>query len=108
MASYWDRSVYCSPLFEPLSLDELLTSAASTDDTEEVEFDIADPAPEYIMDLLKTATPADFNNSEHLQWNYVIRQGVVWKIDVAPADFQPQSQDEADIIAMLAEEHFSS
>ncbi len=70
--------------------------------------DIADPAPEDIMDLLKTATPADFNNSEHLQWSYVIRQGVVWKIDVAPADYQPQSQDEADIIAMLAKEHFSS
>ena len=70
--------------------------------------DIADPVHEDIMDLLKTATPADFNNSEHLQWSYVIRQGVVWKIDVAPADYQPQSQDEADIIAMLAKEHFSS
>jgi DNA-directed RNA polymerase specialized sigma subunit len=45
MSSYWDKSVFCSPLFEPLSIDELLTPASSADESgEAVEFDIADPA----------------------------------------------------------------
>jgi len=69
------------------------------------ELDIAQPAPGDVLDLLKTATPADFNNSNRLEWRYVIRKGVVWKIDEAPADYQAQSQDEEDILKMLGEEH---
>ncbi len=51
------------------------------------ELDIAQPAPGDVLDLLKTATPADFNNSDRLEWRYVIRKGVVWKIDQAPEDY---------------------
>jgi hypothetical protein len=69
------------------------------------ELDIAQPAPGDVLDLLKTATPADFNNSDRLVWRYVIREGVVWKIDEAPTDYQAQSQDEEDILKMLGEEH---
>ncbi|HLX58697.1 MAG TPA: hypothetical protein VKR83_16885 [Ktedonobacteraceae bacterium] len=66
--------------------------------------DIVRPAPGEVLDLLKTATPADFNNSDNLEWRYVIRKGVVWKIDEASTDYQPQSQDEVDILEMLGEE----
>jgi hypothetical protein len=66
---------------------------------------ITDPAPEEVLDFLKTATPADFNNSENLEWRYVIHKGVVWKIEKAPTDYQPKSQDEAHIVEMLHEEH---
>ncbi|MGH2494585.1 MAG: hypothetical protein ACRDIV_07755 [Ktedonobacteraceae bacterium] len=69
------------------------------------ELDIAQPAPGDVLDLLKTATPADFNNSDRLEWRYVIRKGVVWKIDEVPIGYQAQSQDETDIIKMLGEEH---
>ena len=69
------------------------------------ELDIAQPAPGDVLDLLKTATPADFNNSDRLEWRFVIRKGVVWKIDEAPTDYQAQSQDEEDILKMLGEEH---
>ena len=44
MPSYWDKSVYCSPLFEPLSIDELLTPFSSSGESgEDGEFDVADP-----------------------------------------------------------------
>ncbi|HLJ33943.1 MAG TPA: hypothetical protein VKU38_09850 [Ktedonobacteraceae bacterium] len=69
------------------------------------ELDIAHPAPGDVLDLLKTATPADFNNSDRLEWRYVICKGVVWKIDEAPIGYQAQSQDETEIIKMLGEEH---
>lgn len=69
------------------------------------ELDIAQPAPGDVLDLLKTATPADFNNSDRLEWRFVIRKGVVWKIDEAPTGYQAQSQDEEDILKMLGEEH---
>ena len=69
------------------------------------ELDIAQPAPGDVLDLLKTATPADFNNSDRLEWRYVIRKGVVWKIDEVPSGYQAQSSDEADILKMLGEEH---
>ena len=65
------------------------------------ELAIARPAPDDVLDFLKTATPADFNNSDRLEWRYVIRKGVVWKIDEAPTGYLAQSKDEADIIKML-------
>lgn len=69
------------------------------------ELDIAQPAPGEVLDFLKTATPADFNNSDRLEWRYVIRKGVVWKIDEAPDGYEAHTQDEADILKMLGEEH---
>ena len=69
------------------------------------KLDIHDPAPDDVLDLLKTATPADFNNSPNLEWRYVILKGVVWRIDKAPEDYQPQSEDEASVLELLGPEH---
>jgi DNA-directed RNA polymerase specialized sigma subunit len=43
MDSYWDQSVYCSPIAEPISLECLVPSSTDEDD-EGAPFDIADPA----------------------------------------------------------------
>jgi len=69
------------------------------------KLDIADDVPEDVLDLLKTATPADFNNSENLDWYYVIREGVVWKIDKAPEGYEVESKDELIVLEMLHSEH---
>ena len=68
------------------------------------KLNLHDPTPEEVLDLLKTATPSDFNNSPNLQWCYVILKGVVWQIDKAPPDYQPQSRDEESILGMLGAE----
>ena len=68
------------------------------------KLDIADPIPDDVLDLLKTATPADFNNSTKLEWRFIIREGVVWQIDQAPDNYKPQSEDEAAALEMLSEE----
>jgi len=68
------------------------------------KLDIAAPVPEDVLDLLKTATPADFNNSTKLEWRYIIREGVIWQIDEAPDNYRPQSEDEATALEMLSEE----
>lgn len=75
---------------------------------QEGELDIRNPAPEDVLDLLKTATPADFNNSPNLEWRYVILKGVVWKIDEAPEDYKPQSKDEEEVLRLLTPEHLLS
>jgi hypothetical protein len=67
--------------------------------------DIADPIPDDVLDLLKTATPADFNNSPNLAWHYVISKGVVWKIEEAPDDYVTQSEDEIVILQLMSPEH---
>lgn len=69
--------------------------------------DIHESPPEDIIDLLKTATPADFNNSPKLEWLYVILKGIVWQIEGAPDDYQAGSKDEAEILQMLSPEHRS-
>jgi len=66
---------------------------------------LSDPIPENVLDLLKTATPADFNNSLNLQWCYVIRKGSIWQIHQAPDGYQPQSDDEAKVLELLHPEH---
>ncbi len=71
------------------------------------KLDIHDPAPEDVLDLLKTATPADFNNSPNLSWLYVVRNGVVWKIEEVSEGYQPQSAEEGQVLEMLSQEHFS-
>jgi hypothetical protein len=68
------------------------------------KLDVAAPIPDDVLDLLKTAMPADFNNSPKLKWRYMIREGVVWQIDEAPANYKPQSEDEAVALEMLSEE----
>jgi hypothetical protein len=72
------------------------------------KLDIHDPAPEDVLDLLKTATPADFNNSPDLEWLYVILKGVVWQINEAPEDYKAQSEEEQEVLELLEPEHFSS
>jgi len=69
--------------------------------------DIHDTAPGDVLDLLKTATPADFNNSPNLEWRYIILKGGVWKIEVAPDDYKAQNEDEEEILGMLTPEHLS-
>ena len=67
--------------------------------------DLADPIPDNVLDLLKTAIPADFNNSPNLQWRYVILKGRVWQIREAPGDYQPRDDDEAAVLELLSPEH---
>lgn len=67
--------------------------------------DIADPIPDDVLDLLKTATPADFNNSSNLAWRYAISKGVVWKIEEAPDDYITHSEDEIVILTLMSQEH---
>ncbi len=67
--------------------------------------DLAGPVPGDVLDLLKTATPADFNNSANLEWRYIILKGVVWRIDEAPAGYHPQDENEATVLAVLKPEH---
>ncbi len=70
-------------------------------------YDIHVPAPDDVLDLLKTSTPADFNNSPHLDWCYVILRGVVWKIEQADDDYRSRSADEQAILELLSPEHNS-
>ena len=71
------------------------------------KLDIHKPAPEDVLDLLKTATPADFNNNGNLKWRYVVLKGNVWKIDEVLEDTTPQNEDEKEILAMITPEHLS-
>ncbi len=67
---------------------------------------IADAIPEDVLNLLKTATPADFNNSRDLEWCYIIRKGWVWRIDEdVSADYQPQSVDEAEVLKLMSSDN---
>ena len=67
--------------------------------------DLADPVPERVLDLLKTATPADFNNSPNLEWKYIILDGKVWKIEEADNDYEPESTEEAKVLELLKPDH---
>jgi hypothetical protein len=71
------------------------------------KLDLAADVPKEVTDLLKTTTPADFNNSPNLEWRYVIRRGWVWQIDTAPDDYKPQSDDEAAVLNLMKPEHRS-
>lgn len=72
---------------------------------QEGQLDVANRAPEDILDFLKTATPADFNNSSNLEWRYVILEGVVWRIHEAPGDYQPKDAGEEAVLELLQAEH---
>ena len=71
------------------------------------ELDIHDTPPDELIDLLKTATPADFNNTDKLEWRYVILKGMVWQIEEASDDYKAQSEDEEKILEIITPEHFS-
>ena len=71
------------------------------------KLDLAAAVPKEVKDLLKTTTPADFNNSPNLEWRYVIRRGWVWQIDPAPEGYKPQSDDEAAVLNLMSLEHLS-
>jgi hypothetical protein len=77
-------------------------------DVESGRIDIHNPVPDDLMDLLKTAVPADFNNSPNLEWRYLIDKGVVWRIETANEDYQPGSKEEEEVLKMLGSEHRSS
>lgn len=72
------------------------------------ELELADPVPDDVLDLLKTATPADFNNSPNLEWRYIILNGSVWQIDEAPDGYHAQNEDEENELAMIHSEHHPS
>lgn len=65
------------------------------------KLDIATPVPGEVLDLLKTTTPADINNTMNLEWRYIIRKGWVWEIDKAPDDYKPQSDDETAVLGLM-------
>ena len=62
---------------------------------------LSSPPPGDVLDLLRTSTPADINNSPNLEWRYIIRKGIVWKIDPAPDGYTPETKHEADVLALL-------
>lgn len=74
-------------------------------DLQSGKLQISDPVPDNVLDVIKTATPADFNNSSNLEWRYVIREGKIWKIDETADGYMPASQDETDILALITPEH---
>ncbi|WP_151755741.1 hypothetical protein [Dictyobacter vulcani] len=63
------------------------------------------PVPDDVLDFLKTATPADFNNSPQLEWRFVILKGSVWRIERAAVDYMVSDKDEAEVLKMLESEH---
>lgn len=65
------------------------------------KLDIAAPVPGEVLDLLKTTTPADINNTTNLEWRYIIRKGWVWEIDKAPDNYKPQSDDETVVLGLM-------
>lgn len=65
------------------------------------QFKLSDPPPDDVLDLLKTALPADFNSSANLEWRYVALKGVVWKIDAASDDYTPASEEESEVLELL-------
>ncbi len=71
------------------------------------KLNIADPVPEDVQDLVKTAVPADFNNSPNLEWRYILLKGVIWEIHEAPPDYKPQSKEETEVLELLTPEHRS-
>jgi len=62
---------------------------------------LSDLPPDDVLDLLRTTTPADFNDSTNLEWRYLIRQGIVWKIEPVPDGYAPASEDEEAVLALL-------
>ena len=71
------------------------------------ELDIHNPAPDDVLDLLKTATPADFNNNGKLAWRFVIVKGTVWRIEEAADNYLPQSEAEQNVLEQVNPEHRS-
>lgn len=69
------------------------------------KLNIADPVPGNVLDLLKTATPADFSYSENLEWRYIICQGVVWRIDKIAEEYEPHDKEETEVLEMLKPGH---
>lgn len=72
------------------------------------ELDLAGPVPDDVQDLLKTALPADFNNSPDLEWRYIILNGCVWQIEPAPDGYVALNEDEKNVLAMMNPEHRSA
>ena len=70
------------------------------------KLDISAAVPGAVLDLIKTTTPADINNTSNLDWRYVIRNGWIWQIENdAPEGYTPQSSDEAAVLGLMNPEH---
>jgi hypothetical protein len=69
------------------------------------KLDIAATVPGNVMDLLTTATPADFSGSENLEWRYIIRQGIVWRIDKIAGEYEPHDKEEAEVLKLMKPEY---
>jgi hypothetical protein len=65
------------------------------------KLNIADPVPGNVLDLLKTATPGDFSYSESLEWRYIIRQGIVWRVDRIAGEYEPRDEEETAVLKMM-------
>jgi hypothetical protein len=65
--------------------------------------DLAEGVPEKVLNVLRTATPADFNNSPRLQWRYIVNKRQVWQIYEATEheEAAPQSKEEREILALM-------
>jgi hypothetical protein len=66
---------------------------------------ISDPVSNEVLNFLKTAVPMDFDTSPNLEWRYVIRKGVVWRIQEASADYLAQNEEEQEVLAILSAKH---
>lgn len=66
---------------------------------------LSDSVPGDVVNLLQTATPADFNDSPNLEWRYIIKEGMVWQIQPAPDNYIPASQDESNVLALMRPAH---
>lgn len=63
--------------------------------------DLAAPVPGPVLDLLKTATPADFSASPNLEWRYIVLAGAVWQIEPAPDGYQAGSEAETEVLKLV-------
>ena len=85
-------------IFHP---DSEAVIASYVEQVQSGKLDIAMPVPSEVLDLLKTTTPADINNTPNLEWRYLIRKGWVWSIDAVSDDYKPQSDDEMTVLALM-------
>ncbi|HET8913940.1 MAG TPA: hypothetical protein VFN23_20875 [Ktedonobacteraceae bacterium] len=66
---------------------------------------IKDNLPGEVYDFLQTATPADFNFSRKLKWQYIDYRGAVWEIHEVPDGYQPASKEEAEVLSTMQPLH---
>lgn len=63
--------------------------------------DIAQPLPGPVLNLLKTATPADFSASPNLAWRYVVLDGELWQIEPAEEGYLLRGEEEIGVLGLI-------